>query len=404
MNRSLGFESLCIKDALAENLHAHVPPIYATSTFVYEDLDKAIGFFSGENEAYVYSRLGNPTCQLVADKIAALEAFGITTEDGKQVYAQGYLFSSGMAAIAAAIMSSLKAGDKVVTQGNLYGTTNELLQGMLSQYGVQTIIADFNDLEHLENTILNDEAIKVMYIETPTNPTIECYDLDALAAIAENFGVTTIADNTFATPYLQQPLRFGIDIVVHSSTKFLNGHGTGISGVAVGIDPAKMKAVRRFQKLLGGNASPFEAYLLNNGVKTLPLRMDKHQHNAQALAEMLKQHPKVNMVNYPGLPAHPAHQLAKEQMYGNGGMLSFEIAGDAAAALRFMRRMRFCTLTATLGTADTLVSHPVTTSHSNVPKEQREAYGITEGLIRVSIGLEYIQDIICDFGQALDAV
>lgn len=241
MERAAGFESVCIKDVVGESLHAHVPPIYATSTFVYEDMDKAVGFFGGRNDAWVYSRLGNPTCQWVADKVAALEAYGLYDERGLPLEAKGLLFSSGMAAISAAVMASLKSGDKIITQGNLYGTTNELFRHLLEQYGVHTIIADLGDPEHVENAIINDESIRVMYIETPANPTLDCYDLDALAAIAGNFGVTTIVDNTFATPYLQQPFRFGIDIVVHSSTKFLNGHGTGTSGVAVGTDKEKMK-------------------------------------------------------------------------------------------------------------------------------------------------------------------
>nr|HPN20138.1 aminotransferase class V-fold PLP-dependent enzyme [Chitinophagales bacterium] len=233
-NFKKGFHSICVKDPVIDGLSAHVPPIYATSTFTYEDLDAAFDFFKsgGKNkDVYTYSRLGNPTVRFVADKIAALESFGIENEDEPYL---GMLFASGMAAIAASIMANVKAGDKIITQGNLYGTTNELMVSLLKDFGVETIYADLKDLNFVEDAIINDETIKLLYIETPANPTLACYDLDGLAAIAQNLGIKTVVDNTFATPYVQQPLKFGIDMVVHSSTKFLNGHGTGTSGVLVG--------------------------------------------------------------------------------------------------------------------------------------------------------------------------
>ena len=403
-NFKKGFHSICVKDPVMDGLSAHVPPIYATSTFTYENLDAAFEFFKsgGKNkDVYTYSRLGNPTVRFVADKIAALESFGLQTESDAPYV--GMLFASGMAAIAAGIMANVKAGDKIIKQGNLYGTTNELMVSLLKDFGVETIYADLKDLNFVEDALLNDEKIKLLYIETPANPTLACYDLDGLAAIALNQGIKTVVDNTFATPYIQQPLKFGIDMVVHSSTKFLNGHGTGTSGVLVGkMDEATYKKVYGLQKMLGAICSPFEAFLLNNGVKTLPLRMEQHQKNAQALAEFLSKHPKVSKVNYLGLENHPDHILAKDQMTGFSGMLSFELRDGLEAGMQFQRNIQFCTLTASLGTADTLVTHSASTSHVNVPKEQRLQYGITDGLIRCSVGLENMEDIIADFEQALE--
>ncbi|HOU47287.1 MAG TPA: aminotransferase class I/II-fold pyridoxal phosphate-dependent enzyme, partial [Chitinophagales bacterium] len=391
-NYKKGFQSICVKDPVFDGKSSHVPPIYATSTFTYENLDAAFEFFKsgGKNkDVFTYSRMGNPTVQFVGNKIAALESYGV---DGDYT---GLLFASGMAAISAAILSFVKAGDKIITQGNLYGTTNELMTSLLKDFGIETIYADLKDLNFVEDAIINDEKIKLLYIETPANPTLACYDLDGLAAIAQNQGVKTIVDNTFATPYIQQPLSFGIDCVVHSSTKFLNGHGTGTSGVVIiKNEEALYKKIYGIQKMLGGICSPFEAFLLNNGVKTLPLRMEQHQHNAMKLALFLAQHPQVNTVNYLGLEHHPDHLLAKEQMQGFSGMLSFVLKDGLTAGMNFMRAIKFCTLTASLGTADTLVTHPASTSHVNVPKEQREKFGISDGLIRMSVGLEDTEDII----------
>lgn len=401
-NFKKGFHSICVKDPVFDGKSSHVPPIYATSTFTYENLDAAFEFFKsgGKNkDVFTYSRMGNPSVQFVGNKIAALESYGV---DGDFT---GLLFASGMAAISAAILSFVKAGDKIITQGNLYGTTNELMTSLLKDFGIETIYADLKDLNFVEDAIINDEKIKLLYIETPANPTLACYDLDGLAAIAQNQGVKTIVDNTFATPYIQQPLSFGIDCVVHSSTKFLNGHGTGTSGVVIiKNEEALYKKIYGIQKMLGGICSPFEAFLLNNGVKTLPLRMEQHQHNAMKLAQFLAQHPQVNTVNYLGLEHHPDHNLAKEQMQGFSGMLSFVLKDGLTAGMNFMRAIKFCTLTASLGTADTLVTHPASTSHVNVPKEQREKYGISDGLIRMSVGLENTEDIIHDIKQALDSL
>jgi methionine-gamma-lyase len=402
MKNNKGFETLCAKDPLIENLNSHTLPIYATSTFIYKDLEQAQGFFSGKNDCYVYSRLGNPTVDAVADKIAQLESFDCFNENGSPIVGKGFLLASGMAAISTAILSAVKAGDKILIQGNLYGTTNELINDFLLAYNIHSQIIDLKDLDLIENLIVNDESIKLIYIETPANPTLECYDLEGLSNIAKAYNVTTIVDNTFATPYLQRPISKGIDIVVHSSTKYLNGHGTGMSGaIVVKSDSIYAKSVKRIIKLFGAVCSPIEAFLLNNGIKTLPLRMKQHEYNAKNLSDFLLKHEKVKNVIFLGIKSHPSHLLSTTQMIGYGGMLSFDIDGDVSNVNKFLKNLQICSLTASLGTADTLISNPATMSHVNVPIDQRNEYGITDTLIRVSVGLENSEDIIDDINQAL---
>jgi methionine-gamma-lyase len=289
-----------------------------------------------------------------------------------------------------------------LTQPNLYGTSNELLISPLKDFGVDTVYADLSDLNEVADKIKANPKIKLIYMETPANPTLACCDLEALANIAKDHGIKTVVDNTFSTPYFQRPILHGIDMVVHSGTKFLNGHGTGISGALVCTDKALLKKkVYGTQKMFGAVCSPFEAYLLNNGIKTLPLRMQKHESNAKQLAAFLLQHKRVKQTNYLSILNHPSHALAMKQMYGFGGMLSFEIDGDVNDGINFLRKIKFLTVTASLGTADTLVTHPASTSHVNVPRDQRLAVGIADSLIRVSVGLENIDNILEDFSQAL---
>jgi methionine-gamma-lyase len=241
-----------------------------------------------------------------------------------------------------------------------------------------------------------------LYFETPANPTLACVDMEALARLARQYGVYTAADNTFCTPYLQQPFRYGVDFIVHSTTKFLNGHGNSIAGVLVARDPEWLQTKGwQAMKLAGTNCNPWDAWLVHNGMKTLPLRMDRHSQNAQALAEFLEEHPKVARVNYNGLPSHPDHELASRQMRQFGGMLSFELMGGLEAGVAFMKKVQFCTLAPTLGDVDTLILHPASMSHLNIPKEVRLQNGITDGLIRVSVGIENIRDIQADLEQAM---
>lgn len=398
-NRSRHFQSICVKDPIIESNASHVPPIYATSTFSYEDLEVAFAFFRGENNIPTYTRLGNPGTAFVAQKIAELEVCGMDNTE-----ARGLLFASGMAAISSALLSQLRAGDTVLCQSVIYGASNDLIHTELTALGIASLSNNFKDIDQVRKIIQSNPTIKIFYLETPANPTLACVDLQAVCNLAGEYQIKVIVDNTFSTSYIQQPFRFGADIVVYSSTKFINGHGTGISGAAVTRHIEDHKRMYKIQKNFGGILSPFEAYLLNNGIKTLALRIQQHQYNAQQLADFLRFHPKVSKVNFLGLVSHPDHQLAQEQMFGTTGMLSFELAGGLEAGMQFQKNIKFCTRTASLGTADTLVTHPASTSHIVVARDIRLENGITDGLVRCSVGIEHIEDIIDDFAQALDAV
>lgn len=392
-------ESICAKEPHEpRTTKPHVLPIYATSSFAFETIDEGIDIFSNKKEGHGYSRYGNPTVDAVAGKIAALEAAGTGTE------AAGLLFSSGQAAVATMVMGLLKSGDKILTQGNLYGGTTELFVKIFQPMGIETILTDLHDLDWVEALVKNDPAIKLLYFETPANPTLACVDIAELAGIAKRHNRLSAVDNTFATPYLQQPLRNGVDFIVHSTTKFLNGHGNSIAGALVTSHTAQMRmggGIWQAMKLAGTNCSPWEAWLVHNGLKTLAVRMDRHCENALKIASFLQNDDAVERVNYCGLPSHPDHDIAKRQMRAFGGMLSFELAGGLEAGIKFMNRIKFCTLAPTLGDVDTLILHPASMSHVNIPKEIRLTNGITDGLIRLSIGIEHADDIIEDLSQAM---
>lgn len=393
----LHFDSLCARETPEKRTtDPHILPIYATSSFSFDSIDQGIDIFLGKENGHVYSRYGNPTVEAVAEKIAAMESHGLGIETA------ALMLSSGMAAISTLAMALLKNGDKILTQGNLYGGTTELFVQIVSRFGVETIFADLRDLEGVETLLKAHPEIKLLYFETPANPTLACVDMEALTTLAQKYGVHTAADNTFCTPYIQQPFRFGVDFIVHSTTKFLNGHGNSIAGALVARDVQWLREKAwKTMNLAGTNASPWEAWLVHNGMKTLNLRMDRHSQNALQLAEFLHQHPKVARVNYNGLPSHPDHALAKKQMRQFGGMMSFELKGGLEAGLACMRKLQLCTHAPTLGDADTLVLHPATMSHRNVAPAVREQYGITDGLIRVSVGLEHIGDIVADISEAI---
>ncbi len=392
-------ESICAQEPHdPRTTKPHVLPLYATSSFAFENIDEGIAIFSNQKEGHGYSRYGNPTVEAVAAKIAALEAAGTDLE------AAGLLFSSGQAAVATMVMGLLKSGDKILTQGNLYGGTTELFVKIFQPLGIQTILTDLHDLDQVEDLVKNDPHIKLLYFETPANPTLACVDIEALASIAKRHGRLSAVDNTFATPYLQQPLRLGVDFIVHSTTKFLNGHGNSIAGALITTHTSQMRmggSIWQAMKLAGTNCSPWEAWLVHNGLKTLAVRMDRHCDNALRIAGYLQDDKQVERVNYCGLPSHPDHAIAKRQMRAFGGMLSFELAGGLEAGIRFMNRIRFCTLAPTLGDVDTLILHPASMSHLNIPKETRLANGITDGLVRLSVGIEHVDDIIGDLAQAM---
>lgn len=395
--KDMNFGSLCVHELpFQKTTEPHILPLYATSSFVFDSIDQGIDIFSGKEKGHVYARYGNPTVETVAEKIALLETHGLNME------AKAILFSSGMSAISTLIMATLQSGDKILTQGNLYGGTTELFVKIFQPLGIETILTDLKNLNQVEELIQTDPKIKLLYFETPANPTLACVDIAALADIAKRYNRWSAIDNTFCTPYLQQPFQFGVDFILHSTTKFLNGHGNSIAGALVGRDLEIMNGrIWQTMKLAGTNCSPWEAWLLNNGLKTLELRMDRHCTNALTVAQFLENHPKVERVNYNGLPSHPDHTLAQRQMRNFGGMLSFELKDGLQAGIQFMNHIQFCTLAPTLGDVDTLVLHPASSSHINVAKEIRLQNGITDGLIRLSIGIENVEDIIADLEQAL---
>ncbi len=362
-----------------------------------DSIDDAMEIFRKEKPGHVYSRYGNPTIEAVADKIARLETHGLDLQ------AHAYLFSSGMSAITTLMMACLKQGDKILTQGNLYGGTTELFLKVLQPLGIQAEFTDLKDLQAVEEKLARDPAFRMIYFETPANPTLACVDMQGLSDLAHRYGCYAAVDNTFCTPALQQPFAFGLDFIVHSTTKYLNGHGNSIAGILIGRDIDLMKGrVWEVLKLAGTNCNPWDAWLTNNGLKTLNLRMERHSQNASALAQFLDKHPAVEWVNYVGLHSHPDHELATRQMKNFGGMLSFALGGGMEAGLQFMRQLKFCTMAPTLGDVDTLVLHPASSSHLNVDREVRERNGITDGLVRISVGIETLEDIRTDLEQALE--
>jgi methionine-gamma-lyase len=375
----------------------HILPIYATSSFAFDSIDQGMEIFKNIESGHVYSRYANPTVDTVGKKIADMEAYGTGLE------LESVLTSSGMSAISTLVLGTMKTGDKLLTQENLYGGTTELFKAIFAPLGIETVFMDLKNYKAVEKTLKKDKKIKMLYLETPANPTLACLDISILSKLAFEADVFTAVDNTFCTPFLQQPFTLGADFVIHSTTKYLNGHGNSTAGVVIGKHKGIMRAqVWNAMKLLGTNCSPFEAWLTHNGMKTLALRMEKHSSNALALAKYLEKHPKVAKVNYPGLPKHPDYKLAKKQMpNGFGGMLSFELKGGLDAGIRCMNNLKFCTMAPTMGDVDTLILHPASMSHIKVPKEMREKNGISDGLIRVSVGIENVLDIIADLEQAM---
>lgn len=381
--------------------YAHLTPIFATSTFTFDTAQQGMERFAGEDKTRIYSRWGNPTFAVAEETIAALEAFNIFNEDGSPLKLKALLHSSGQAAMTTLFMSTLKTGDTVLSHYSLYGGTYELFHKVLADSGINTIIADLRDLNVVEDAI-KENKIKLIHIETPANPTIQCVDIEAVTKLAKQHSILVSVDNTFATPYLQQPFKYGVDFVLHSTTKFLNGHGTAIGGVLLGKDLEFMKTkVWKWHALLGGNSNAFDAFLLINGMKTLELRMQRHCSNAMEVAQFLEQHAAIEKVNYTGLESHPDHQTAMKQMSHPGAVMSYELKGGIDAGKKFIDQLQMCVRAISLGTVDTLVSHPASMSHMSVAKEERIKFGITDGLIRMSVGIENIADILNDLEQAL---
>ena len=403
-NNYFGFDTLCIRGGhTPESNRAHLTPIYASSTYTFDSAEQAIAVFKGEEEGYIYGRWGNPTITEAEEKIAMMEAYGLKDKDGNQLQLKALLHSSGMSAICTMLLSNIKAGQKIITHYSLYGGTHELVEKILPGLGIEPVIIDFHDLNKVEDALKADKSISLMHIETPANPTLQCVDIEALSALGKKYGLIICVDNTFATPYLQQPFRYDVDYVMHSTTKFLNGHGTLIGGIMIGRDIEKMNSsVTKMHRLLGGNSNAFEAFLLTNGLRTFGLRMERHCATAQKVAEYLENNAGVAKVNYLGLASHPDHAMCLKQMKHAGAMLSFELKGGFDAGVNFINKLKVCTNAVSLGTCDTLVSHAASTTHLGVAREKRLAFGITDGLIRMSVGIENVEDILNDLEQAID--
>ncbi|MEO6637061.1 MAG: aminotransferase class I/II-fold pyridoxal phosphate-dependent enzyme [Ginsengibacter sp.] len=400
--RLTGFSSTAIHSGSnTDENQSHLIPIYASSTYVFDSAEQGMRRFNGDEKGYIYGRWGNPTITEVEDTISALESFGII-KDNVPLKLKTLLHASGMAALTSLMLGNLKTGDKILSHFSLYGGTQELMEKVLPGLGIEVIIVDLRDLNKASEVIKNDKQIKMLYLETPANPTIQCVDIDELSKLGKQYDLIVAVDNTFATPYLQQPFKYHVDYVFHSTTKFLNGHGTAIGGALVGRDIEHMETrMTKVHRLLGGNSNSFDAFLLSQGMKTLEVRMERHCSNAVAVADFLNEHAAVNKVNYLGLASHPDYKTGQQQMKHPGAMLSFDMKGGLQAGINFINKLQMCVRAVSLGTCDTLLSHPASMTHYGVPKEKREKYGITDGLIRMSVGIENIDDIINDVEQAL---
>ena len=390
-NKKLGFSTRQIHVGKYKNAAgALCDPIYQTSTFEFDSVEQGGARFAGAEGGYIYTRLSNPSTNSVEDKIASLE-------NGEAAMATG----SGMGAITAAIYCNVVAGDEIVADETLYGCTFAFLSKEITQLGVKTTFVDMNDLDALKAALT--EKTKIVYFETPCNPTLKVIDIKAIADAAHEFNkdIKVIVDNTFPSPYLQRPLDLGADIVVHSATKYINGHGDVIAGFVVGkkafIDNLRVVGIGH---MTGSVMSPFNAFLISRGLKTLSIRMDRHCENAMKLAKYLESHPAVAKVYYPGLESFEGHEIAKKQMDKFGGMMSIELKADRDTTAKTINKLKLCTIAVSLGDAETLVEHAASMTHSTYSAEELAAAGIPEGLVRISVGLEDVEDIIADFEQA----
>jgi len=401
--KNMGFATRQIHAGKHDNgVGALCTPIYQTSTFEFDTVQQGGARFAGQEEGYIYSRLGNPSLTQVEEKLAALEG-------GEAALAT----ASGMGAISSALWSSVEAGDEIVASDTLYGCTFALLNHGMSKFGVGVKFVDFADLAAVKAALT--EKTKVVYLETPCNPTLKVVDIAEVAKIAHEYNknIRVIVDNTFCSPYIQQPLSLGADVVVHSATKYINGHGDALGGVVVG-SAADMGLIRgnAMTKINGCPPSPFNSYLVLRGMKTLALRIERHCQNAMAVAKYLESNPYVKKVYYPGLESDPSHELACRQMENGlfGGILSFELNDDVKgmtsfeAGKKLLNNLSIASIAVSLGDPDTLIEHPASMTHAAVSKEDRLAAGITDGLIRLSVGLESARDLINDFETAFATI
>ncbi len=386
------FSTRAVHAGYQKNEHgALATPIYQTSTFIFDSAEQGGRRFALEEGGYIYSRLGNPTNSQVEEKLANLE-------NGEAAVST----ASGMGAITSVLWAKLKAGDHVVAANTLYGCTFAFINHGLTRFEVEVDFVDTTDPENVRKVMKPNT--KVVYLESPANPNMNISDIEAISKIAHTVEeCIVVVDNTYCTPYIQRPLDLGADVVVHSATKYLNGHGDVIAGFAVGkqefIDEVRLVGIK---DMTGASLSPFDAYLINRGMKTLDIRMEKHCVNAQKVAEFLETHPAIESIDYPGLMSFPQYELAKKQMKLPGAMIAFELKAGLEGGIKLMNTLELCTLAVSLGDTETLIQHPASMTHSPYTPEERAEAGISEGMVRLSVGLEDVDDIIADLKQALD--
>ena len=392
--KKCGLGTTAIHAGTLKNLYGTLAmPIYQTSTFIFDSAEQGGRRFALEEAGYIYTRLGNPTTTVLEDKIAALE-------EGEAAVAT----SSGMGAISSTLWTILKAGDHIVTDKTLYGCTFALMCHGLTRFGIDVTFVDTSNLDEVKNAM--KENTRVVYLETPANPNLKIVDIEALAKLAHtNPNTLVIVDNTFATPYMQKPLTLGADIVVHSVTKYINGHGDVIAGLVI-TNKALADQIRfvGLKDMTGAVLGPQDAYYIIRGMKTFEIRMERHCKNARRVVEFLNNHPKIERVYYPGLETHPGYEIAKKQMKDFGAMISFELKGGFEAGKTLLNSLKLCSLAVSLGDTETLIQHPASMTHSPYTKDEREAAGITDGLVRLSVGLENVEDIIADLEHGLEKI
>ncbi|WP_188207766.1 methionine gamma-lyase [Alkalibacillus aidingensis] len=374
-----------------EHFDSLASPIYQTSTFTFANAEQGERRFAGEESGYIYSRLGNPTVSQLEERIATLE-------NGEAALA----FSSGMAAVSATLIALTRANDHILCSQGLYGCTFGLLEMLKEKYYIESDFSLMDSEQSLRAAIQENTAC--IYVETPINPTMKVIDLEMVARVAKEYGIPVVVDNTFSSPYLQRPIDLGCDIVIHSATKYIGGHGDVIAGLLVGRQEFISEVAMTTQKDIGGTISPFDAWLLLRGLKTLPVRMDRHSFNAEQVVNQLKDHPKIKRVYYPFDPSNPDYEIAKKQMKLGAGVIAFEIDGGKQEAQAFLNCLSFIKIAVSLGDAETLIQHPATMTHAVVPEESRLKMGITDSLIRMSCGLEAWEDIWKDLQHSLDQV
>ena len=392
--KKCGLGTTAIHAGTLKNLYGTLAmPIYQTSTFIFDSAEQGGRRFALEEAGYIYTRLGNPTTTVLENKIAVLE-------EGEA----GVAMSSGMGAISSTLWTVLKAGDHIVTDKTLYGCTFALMNHGLTRFGVEVTFVDTSNLDEVKNAMKKNT--RVVYLETPANPNLKIVDLEALSKIAHtNPNTLVIVDNTFATPYMQKPLKLGADIVVHSVTKYINGHGDVIAGLVVtNKELADQIRFVGLKDMTGAVLGPQDAYYIIRGMNTFEIRMERHCANAKKVVEFLNKHPKIEKVYYPGLETHPGYEIAKKQMKDFGAMISFELKGGFEAGKTLLNNLKLCSLAVSLGDTETLIQHPASMTHSPYTKEEREAAGITDGLVRLSVGLENVEDIIADLEQGLEKI